>query len=463
MMYFMRSSMLLLLVLAFGAALVLTQPARADSALEALIAGTGDPVAFQSQLAQAVQKHPAVLEAIAGQREAGSRTAELKAGLLPTVSFDLATDNSLTRRFTDANGNRIEALRPKNRVDGILSGQQLITDFGATRHRIKGSKLREGAAKFEVNAVAAEIAIEAVSAHSRLVELQTLTKLGDVFLKRHRQILADTKLRFEQGYGPGGDVARVEAYLARAEGQIAGIARDLASGRARYRSAFDTEAAAALLRVQAPRSSAVTQVEAEAIAEKSNLDVQRAQAISQSAGEDYAAAKADRLPRLSLALDATKFNVFNGSSDYDVRTRIVGQYPLFNGGRTSARSAQALQRTQAADQAEVRARSEAVRDVSIAFEEVKALDVQVASLKRAYDANIKARDFFVEQFKVARGSLLDLLQAEQDAFEATSQYTGGLSALDVARYKLLQQTGELLPAIGVKFSFNSAQDLFGAP
>jgi outer membrane protein, adhesin transport system len=452
-----------LFALLLGAPLVFAGPARADSAFDALIAGTGDPVAFQSKLADAVQKHPAVLEAIAQQRETGSRTSEIKAGLLPTVNVDLATDNSLSRRFTDANGNRIEALRPKSRVDAILSGQQLITDFGATRHRIKGSRFREGAAMSAVSVVAAEIALEAVGAHSRLVELQTLTKLGDVFLNRHRQILADTQLRFEQGYSPGGDVARVEAYLARAEGQIAGITRDLASARARYRSAFDSDPATTLQRVQAPRSAAVSKDEAEAIAEKMNLGVQRAQAMSAGAGEDYAAAKADRLPRLSLALDATKYNVFDGSSDYDVRTRVVGNYPLFNGGLTSARSAQALQRAQAADQAEARARSEAARDVSIAFEDLKALDAQVATLKRAYDANIKARDFFVEQFKVSRGSLLDLLQAEQDAFEATSQYIGGQTAQDVARYRLLQQTGELLPAIGVQFSFNSAQDLFGAP
>jgi outer membrane protein, adhesin transport system len=444
-------------------AILMAGPARADTAFDALIAGTGDPVAFARQLAQAVQKHPAVLEAIAGQREAGGRTAEIKSGLLPTVDFNLATDNSLSRRFTDANGNRVEALRPKNRIDAVLSGQQLITDFGATRHRVKGARLREGAAQTEVNVVAAEIALEAVAAHSRLVELQTQTRLGDVFLGRHRQILADTKLRFDQGYGPGGDVARVEAYLARAEGQIAGIARDLAASRARYRSVFDTDADAALQRVQAPRSSATTKEDAQAVAEKLNLDVQRAQAVSAGAGEDYAAAKADRLPKLVLALDATKYNVFDGSSDYDVRTRVVGKYPLFNGGLASARSTQALQRAQAADQAEARARTEAVRDVSIAFEEVKALEVQVATLRRAYDANIKARDFFVEQFKVARGSLLDLLQAEQDAFEATSQYVGGLGALDVARYRLLQQTGELLPAIGVKFSFSNAQDLFGAP
>jgi outer membrane protein, adhesin transport system len=452
-----------LFVLLLGLPLVMPIPAKADSAFEALIAGTGDPVAFQSKLAGAVQKHPAVLEAIAQQREAGSRTSEIKAGLLPTVNFNLATDNSLSRRFTDANGNRIESLRPKNRVDAVLSGQQLITDFGATRHRIKGSRLRERAAQTEVSVVAAEITLEAVSAHSRLVELQTLTKLGDVFLVRHRQILADTKLRFDQGYGPGGDVARVEAYLARAEGQIAGISRDLASARARYRSAFDADAEANLQRVQAPRSSAISKEEAEAIAEKMNLGVQRANAVSLGAGEDYAAAKSDRLPRLSLALDATKYNVFDGSSDYDVRTRVVGSYPLFNGGLSSARSAQALQRAQAADQAEARARTEAARDVSIAFEDLKALEAQVATLKRAYDANIKARDFFVEQFKVARGSLLDLLQAEQDTFEATSQYIAGLTAQDVARYRLLQQTGELLPAIGVKFSFHTAQDLFGAP
>jgi outer membrane protein, adhesin transport system len=444
-------------------AFTLAPAARAESALDLLIKGPGDPVAFQSKVAEAVQKHPAVLEAIAQQREAGGRTAEIKAGLLPTVTFDIATDNSLARRFEDANGNRVESLRPGSRTDAVLQGQQLITDFGATRHRIKGSKLREGAAEAGVSSVAAEIALEAVAAHSRLVELQTLSTLGDVFVQRHRQILSDTRLRFDQGYGPGGDVARVEAYLARAEGQIAGIARDLAAARARYRSAFDTDAANDLQRVQAPRSAAATQEEAEAIAEKMNLGVKRAQAITAGAGEDYAAARSDRLPKLSLVVDATKYDVFQSRSDYDVRTRVVSRYPLFSGGLTSARTAQALQRAQAAEQAEARARTEATRDVAIAYEEVRALDVQVAAFKRAYDANIKARNFFVEQFKVARGSLLDLLQAEQDAFEATADYIRGLTALDVARYRLLQQTGELLPTLGVKFSFSSASDLFGAP
>jgi outer membrane protein, adhesin transport system len=453
-----RRSLLLML----GAMLVMAQPARSATALEALIAGTGDPVAFQAKLAAAVQKHPAVLEAIAGSREVGSRTAEIKAGLLPTISFDLATDNSLTRRFTDSNGNRVESLRPGSRTDAIMSAQQLITDFGATRHRIKGARLREGAAQTDVRVTASDIALEAVGAHSRLVELQSLSALGAVFVERHRQILADTKLRFDQGYGPGGDVARVEAYLARAEGQIAGISRDLASARARYRAAFDAEPAADLQRVQAPRSAATTQDEAEAIAEKLNLGVKRAQALSTSAGEDYAAARSDRLPRLSLVLDATKYDVFKGNSDYDVRSRVIGRYPLFNGGLTSARTAQALQRAQAADQGEARARTEASRDVAIAFEEVKALEAQVATLKRAYDANVKARNFFIEQFKVARGSLLDLLQAEQDVYEAIADYSRGLGALDVARYRLLQQTGELLPAIGVTFSFNGLQDLFGA-
>jgi outer membrane protein, adhesin transport system len=190
--------------------------------------------------------------------------------------------------------------------------------------------------------------------------------------------------------------------------------------------------------------------------------VKRAQALSTSAGEDYAAARSDRLPRLSLVIDATIYDVFKGNSDYDVRSRVVGRYPLFNGGLTSARTAQALQRAQAADQGEARARTEASRDVAIAFEEVKALEAQVATLKRAYDANVKARNFFIEQFKVARGSLLDLLQAEQDVYEAIADYSRGLGALDVARYRLLQQTGELLPAIGVTFSFNGLQDLFGA-
>jgi outer membrane protein, adhesin transport system len=415
---------------------------------------------FKTAVADAVNKHPRVGEAIAAQRAAKGQIKEVRAGLLPTLDAGLNFDRSLSRSFA-GNQNLNEAFRPRERVDAVVTGQQLITDFGATRHRVRSATAHSSAAEEDARLAAEQVALDAISAWDDLALAQTLVKMGDAFVERHRKILADTQLRFEQGVGPRSDVARVESYLATSEGQVAKFRRDLASARARYREIFNQAPPENIDRTPALPSQASTLEEAQAMAQKNNPIMARAGKLTHGADEDYAAAKADRLPRLSLQVDASRYDAFQSSADYDVRGRIISRYPLFSGGLRSARAGQALQRLKSAEEVQNRTRMELERDVTIAFETLSALQVERDTLKRAYDANQNALGFFVEQFKVARGTLLDLLQSEQNAFEAGIAFARGQTELTYAKNVLLVRTGEILPTLGVSLSFADAKELWG--
>jgi adhesin transport system outer membrane protein len=189
--------------------------------------------------------------------------------------------------------------------------------------------------------------------------------------------------------------------------------------------------------------------------------VAAAQAREESAEREWRAARADRLPRLTGVLDATQYDVLDEARDYDIRGRVVLRHNLFAGGRTRARANQALSRLRQAEFAAERIVNESGRDAGIAYEDVRVLEKQFETLERAYIASRRTRDLFVEQFKVARGSLLDVLQAEQDYFESATSYLQGSMELDVARYVLLARTGELLDHFDVAFSFNDTASLFG--
>ncbi len=429
-------------------------------AVRTLAQHTTDVDSFKAAVAQAVNSHPRVAEAIAAQREARQQINEVRAGLLPTLDAGLNFDRSLSRSFA-GNQNLNEAFRPKERIDAQVTGSQLITDFGATRHRVKSAGARASAEEETVRLAAEQVTLDAVAAWDDLALAQTLVALGDAFVARHRQILADTQLRFDQGVGPRSDVARVEAYLANIEGQVARFRRDLASARARYRESFNAAPPETIARAPVLQSQASTLEEAQALALRNNPLMARAAKMTDGADQDYAAARADRLPRLSLQVDATRFDAFTSNADYDVRGRLVSRYPIFSGGLRSARSAQALQRLKSAEQAQARTQLELERDVAISFEDVTALQAQRDTLQRSYEANQRALGFFVEQFKVARGTLLDLLQAEQDAFEATVAYARGQTEYTYAKNVLLTRTGELLPVFGVTLSFADAKDLWG--
>jgi adhesin transport system outer membrane protein len=430
------------------------------NAVEQLVRSAAEYESFRAAISDAVNKHPRLGEAISAQREAQQQIYEARAGLLPTLDAGLNFDHSISRSF-DGDRNLNEAFRPKERIDAQVTGSQLLTDFGATRHRVKSAGARASAAEEEARLAAEQVTLDAVAAWDDLALAQTLVALADAFVVRHQQILLDTQVRFDQGVGPRSDVARVEAYLANIEGQVARFRRDLASARARYQESFATAPPETILRAPVMQSQASTLEEALALAQKNNPLMARAAKLTNSADEDYAAAKADRLPRLSLQVDATRFDAFDNNADFDVRGRIVSRYPLFSGGLRSARAAQALQRLKSAEAAQTRTQSEIERDVAIAFEDVAALQAQRDTLQRAYAANQRALGFFIEQFKVARGTLLDLLQAEQDAFEASVAYARGQTELTYAKNILLTRTGELLPSYGVSLSFTDAKSLWG--
>jgi len=465
---------------AIAAALVCAAPSSAQPAPATLpgpsgapqsIDATADPLVnfiqradpagdFRAKVSKAVETHPSVQEAINAQREARQVRAEIRAGLLPRVDAQLNGDYSLSRNFANDPDNIIERSRPRTRTDANVVAEQLLYDFGATGARIRAASARIKAAEAEVRSVANDAGIRAVAAYYDVLAYQMLVDVGQDFIKRHRDILEDTRLRFQQGYGAGGDVARVESYLASAEGRVARFERQLASARARYQEAFGEPAPMRVTRPVPPTTAAKTPEEAIELSKKAP-EVAAAKANEASAEREWRAARADRLPRITGVVDATQYDVFDNGNDYDVRGRVVLRHNLFAGGRTGARANQALARLRQAEFAAERVVNEAGRDAGIAFEDVRVLERQAETLERAYIANRRTRDLFVEQFKVSRGSLLDVLQAELDYFEAAQAYLQGATELDVARHVLLDRTGELLDHFDVAFSFNDASTLFG--
>ena len=117
--------------------------------------------------------------------------------------------------------------------------------------------------------------------------------------------------------------------------------------------------------------------------------------------------------------------------------------------RDSARAEQFEARARAADARFDRVREEAERDAAIAWSDVKALEEQLSALEASYVASRRSRDVILERFRVARGTLFDVVAAEDAYFEAATSYIQALSELDAARYVLLSRTGRLLEVLRI--------------
>jgi outer membrane protein, adhesin transport system len=90
-----------------------------------------------------------------------------------------------------------------------------------------------------------------------------------------------------------------------------------------------------------------------------------------------------------------------------------------------------------------------VRDASIAWSDLNALEIELEALERSYIASRQSRDVLVARFKVSRGTLFDVLSAEDNFFSSATAYIRSLAERDNARYVLASKTGNLLPALGI--------------
>ena len=174
--------------------------------------------------------------------------------------------------------------------------------------------------------------------------------------------------------------------------------------------------------------------------------VRAARADADAAARDAEAVRADLFPTVSASIEAGRYGVFETDIDYDVRARLNVRLRLFGGG--DARADQAAARAMADGARADRIRQEALRDIRVAASDVRALEEQLTALRNSYVAAKISRDVLVERFRVARGSLFDVLSAEDAYFATATAYVQAIVDLDIARYVLLARTGQLLPALG---------------
>jgi adhesin transport system outer membrane protein len=430
-------------------------PQAIDFAADPLLiflAPAEDAERFRAAIATAVRDHPSFGEAGAATSEASATRREVRSALFPALGASLVGSRSLARQF-EGDSAIVEALSPRGRVDAVATADQLLFDFGATGNRIAGASARLRAARANAARSATTMAIADIEAWHKLFGAQALLDLSEALVIRHRTILDDTRARITAGLASAADAARAEARLADAMAGAARQARSLAAVRARTRELFGTSAPAHPLRPPPPQSTAVSADAAAGLSHEAP-GVAAAQALAESARALARAARADTRPRLSAGISGSRYNAFQRDGSYDVRGQFVLRQSLSLGGAEAARRAEADARATGAGFTVDRIIAESERDAQAAFADARILDGSLDVLDTAYRANRRARDAMAEQFRLSRGSLVDLLRAEQEYFAAAAALIQGSVDRDIARYTLLASTGELLPLLAIPLEPN---------
>ena len=404
------------------------------------------PAEFTDLVNQAVERSPRVDESIAGIAEAEAAQDEAKERRWPTIDLGINSSTSFFREFDTSDIDVIvERSRSRSRTDATINADQTVFDFGATENRVAAAGARLRAASYDTAVSADEVALRAIAAWYDVFAYRALVQLAGAFTGGQSELRAAIRTRIDQGVSAPGDLPRVESYIASAETDLARYRRQLANAEARFTEVFGVPAPADLGRAPIIGTGAISR-DAAQLQARSSPAVLSAEATARAARQDAKAERASTYPRVSVGLDAGRYGVFEGDN-YDVRGRVTVRQRLLGG--VNARADQVEARASAATARASRVRNEAEREAAIAWTDVRALEQQLTALENSYLAGRQSRDVLAERFRVARGTLFDLLESESSYFNVASSYIRAITELDAARYVLLSRTGQLLSTLEI--------------
>lgn len=398
---------------------------------------------------QAIELNPDVQASWHTFKSSAYQVREARAGYLPSV--DLAVSGSNNSRDYD-NRDRY------NSAQGQISLTQMLFDgfrvSGQVDHLEEGRLTRY----FELLDAVENTAFEAVRAYEDVSRERELVALARDNYAKHQEVYSQIESRVNSGVGRKVDLEQVAGRLALAETNLLTESSNLHDVTARYLRVVGNLPGGEL----APTKLSDSKLPAN-IRETLNLAYQGNPGFH-AAIKNIAAAQAnvkvERSGYYPKAELRARQNISRNSNGFDERVdperygednavELSLTYNLYKGGGTRAAVRRSLEDVNYAKDLRDKACVDLRQNTQIAFNDSQRLKEQLLSLDQHRLSSDKVRNAYNEQFKIGQRTLLDMLDAENEYFEASRAYASGLSSLNIAHARTLVSMGELLKSLNI--------------
>ena len=402
--------------------------------------------AFGERVARAATAHPDSLAASAAQRAAIEATHEIEAATRPQISA-LADASAHRTGVSTIFGN---PARQYESASAGLTLRQYLYDFGATRASIEGGRAREIASATRRESRTAELALRAVQTWMELYRSRRLLELTRLNVQARETFVSFLSRRYELGAGLVSDVWRSRSRLAEARAELALATSRSRSGEAAFRELFQAEAG----EIELPEAPTLDRAALVADPQAAIVDfpaVRNALALRRAADQEREVARLRARPEVAFEVTAQRRDLVGaGLAGNDASATLTLRYNFYSGGATTSRIGQAGFRAEEAAQQLRSVSAEVERELAQALADDDSSATVLADRGEAVTLAADALRAVREVFSNRRGSLLDLLNAQEVLHAA------GLGLIDaqvgqaLARWRVVYFSAALEPAIGLE-------------
>lgn len=397
--------------------------------------------AIQSTIAT----HPELASRVDSRLSADEDVKVAKGGFYPSVDLNAAygrgySDNTNTRAFGNHHTEILTYTQSELRL------RQMLFDGFNTSNEVERTKGVVNSRAYYAQGTAQDLALRTIEVYLEVLKRRELVTLAKNNLQAHLRVNDQIGLRTQRGIGSNADADQSVARRALAENNLDTAEVDLADSEANFFAVTgrmpDELETLPSIRGELP----TTLQDAQQSMVDNNPYLKSAQADVQSAESQYEVAKSPFYPRFDAEAAVGANNNVAGEEGHDNEWRvgIVMNYNLFRGGSDKARLASDAHKINQAMDIRNNALRQLNENIHLAWNAMLNARKQTPTAREYAETTTRVRAAYQDQFGLGQRTLLDVLDSENELYNANRRYTEVRYTEEYSMYRVLANMGELL-------------------
>ncbi|PKI17600.1 TolC family outer membrane protein [Colwellia sp. 12G3] len=407
--------------------------------------------------------HPELRVAYSRFKVSEKQIEQAQSGYWPTIDVTAGigyeyTDSPSTRRQIGTNGEGTAEL-PRREI-GLSLKQELFSGFH-TRSEVERTRYTTSADQWRLLGIAEDLALEVSKVYIDLIKAKQLVALAEKNLAAHQEIYEQIKQRTDSGFGSSADLSQINGRIAKAHSNLIASKNNYLDSEVTFYRVIEQRPYN--LVIPYPDASLLPKTEEEGlrltlnnhpVIKSSANDIEAAQA-------QYSTAKSNYYPKVSFELNANyndnldgeDGNTFGGGDVGGQNNEVVAMlrfsYNIFSGGKNDAYAKETAYKISEAKELKSSVHRQVTEGFILSWNAFEQLNLQKKYIKMHVISSKDTQSDYKEQFKVGQRSLLDLLDTENELYQARRDFLDAEFTEISAQYRILHAMGLLVEALRV--------------
>lgn len=407
-------------------------------------ASIANPITVQDAVSDAINNHPEVQSKWHAFLAAGYSQEAARGGFRPRI--DAATGYDYKRQDYGPNIHY-------NGAFGEITLRQMLYDGSLTRSEVNRFTHLQLVSYFELLDSAEKAAFNAFAAYQDILRQRELVELAKNNLNKHYDVFKQVENSARAGVARSADLEQMNGRVSLAKTNLITEMSNLHDISARYLRLVGSLPPAQMQQIELSANALPDNIRETLLLAYQGSPVYHAALRNILASEEgIVAQRSNFRPKVDLkARYGTQS--YDSVGDYTHQAEgsigIELRYNLFNGGSDRANSYRALQEVNMAKDLRDKACIDVRQSVQVSFNDTRKLAEQLPILNQHRISSDRVATAYKQQFDIGQRTLLDVLDVENEFFQASRAWVNARYDLSIATAATLQHMGKLIAGLNL--------------